>query len=66
MQRIGEDEAEKLDYQLDLFAAEHRIRGKRVRKYCGTTTQIPVPPHIIDEALRKARQLVQAPGCQVP
>ena len=34
MQRIGEDVAEKLDYQPGVFTVERHIRGKWVCKCC--------------------------------
>jgi transposase len=51
MQRIGEDVAEKLDYQPGVFTVERHIRGKWVCKCCETITQAPVAPHVIDKGL---------------
>jgi hypothetical protein len=59
MQRIGEDVAEKLDYQPGVFTVERHIRGKWVCKCCETLTQAPVAPHIIDKGLPTAGLLAQ-------
>ncbi len=64
MQRIGEDVAEKLDYQPGVFTVERRIRGKWVCKCCsrrdeGSIVQAPVVPHIIDKGLPTAGLLAQ-------
>jgi transposase len=59
MQRIGEDVAEKLDYQPGVFMVERHIRGKWVCKCCETITQAPVAPHVIDKGLPTAGLLAQ-------
>ena len=59
MQRIGEDVAEKLDYQPGVFTVERHIRGKWVCKCCETITQAPVAPHVIDKGLPTASLLAQ-------
>ena len=64
MQRIGEDVAEKLDYQPGVFTVERHIRGKWVCKCChqkgeGRITQAPVAPHVIDKGLPTTRLLAQ-------
>ena len=59
MQRIGEDVAEKLDYQPGVFTVERHIRGKWVCKCCETITQAPVAPHVIDKGLPTAGLLAQ-------
>jgi transposase len=59
MQRIGEDVAEKLDYQPGVFTVERHIRGKWVCKCCETITQAPVAPHVIDKGLPTTGLLAQ-------
>ena len=64
MQRIGEDVAEKLDYQPGVFTVERHIRGKWVCKCChqkgeGRITQAPVAPHVIDKGLPTTGLLAQ-------
>ena len=60
MQRIGQDVAEKLDYQPGVFTVERHIRGKWVCKCCETITQAPVAPHVIDKGLPTTGLLAQA------
>jgi transposase len=59
MQRIGEDVAEKLDYQPGVFIVERHIRGKWVCKCCEKITQAPVAPHVINKGLPSAGLLAQ-------
>jgi transposase len=59
MQRIGEDVAEKLDYQPGVFTLERHIRGKWMCKCCETITQTPVAPHVIDKGLPTTNLLAQ-------
>ena len=59
MKRIGEDVAEKLDYQPGVFTVERHIRGKWVCAHCETLVQAPVAPHIIDKGLPTAGLLAQ-------
>ena len=64
MQRIGEDVAEKLDYQPGVFTVERHIRGKWVCRCChqkgeGRITQAPVAPHVIDKGLPTTGLLAQ-------
>ncbi len=59
MQRIGEDVAEKLDYQPGVFTVERHIRGKWVCKCCERIVQAPVVPHIIDKGLPTTGLLAQ-------
>jgi transposase len=59
MQRIGEDVAEKLDYQPGVFTVERHIRGKWVCKCCEKITQASVPPHVIDKGLPTTGLLAQ-------
>ena len=54
LQRIGEDIAEKLDYQPGVFTIERHVRGKWVCKQCETLVQAPVAPHIIDKGIPTA------------
>jgi len=54
LQRIGEDVAEKLDYQPGVFTVERHIRGKWVCRQCETLVQAPVPPQIIDKGIPTA------------
>lgn len=59
MQRIGEDVAEKLDYQPGVFTVERHIRGKWVCKCCEKITQALVAPHVIDKGLPTTGLLAQ-------
>ena len=59
MQRIGEDVAEKLDYQPGVFTVERHIRGKWVCQCCERITQAPVAPHVIDKGLPTTSLLAQ-------
>jgi transposase len=59
MKRIGEDVAEKLDYQPGVFTVERHIRGKWVCKCCETMVQAPVAPHIIDKGIPTTGLLAQ-------
>ena len=49
MRRMGEDVAEKLDYQPGVFTVHRHVRGKWVCACCQTLKQAPVAPHIIDK-----------------
>jgi transposase len=49
MQRIGQDVAEKLDYQPGVFTVERHIRGKWVCRCCEVLVQAPVAAHVIDK-----------------
>jgi len=51
LQRIGEDVAEKLDYQPGMFTVERHVRGKWACHCCQKLVQAPVPAHIIDKGL---------------
>ena len=51
MQRMGEDVAEKLDYQPGVFTVHRHVRGKWVCACCQTLKQEPVAPHIIDKGI---------------
>jgi transposase len=59
MQRIGEDVAEKLDYQPGVFTVERHIRGRWVCKCCETFSQAAVPAHVIDKGIPAAGLLAQ-------
>jgi transposase len=59
MKRIGEDVAEKLDYQPGVFTVERHIRGKWVCAHCETLVQAPVAPHIIDKGIPTTGLLAQ-------
>jgi transposase len=59
MQRIGEDVAEKLDYQPGVFTVERHIRGKWVCACCEKLVQAPVAPHVIDKGIPTAGLLAQ-------
>ncbi len=51
MRRMGEDVAEKLDYQPGVFTVHRHVRGKWVCACCQTLKQAPVAPHIIDKGI---------------
>jgi transposase len=59
MQRIGEDVAEKLDYQPGVFTVERHIRGKWVCRCCEKLVQAPVAPHVINKGIPTAGLLAQ-------
>jgi len=59
LKRIGEDVAEKLDYQPGVFTVERHIRGKWVCAHCETLVQAPVAPHIIDKGIPTTGLLAQ-------
>ncbi len=59
LQRIGEDIAEKLDYQPGVFTVERHIRGKWVCRCCEKIIQAPVPAHVIDKGLPTTGLLAQ-------
>jgi transposase len=59
MKRIGEDVAEKLDYQPGVFTVERHIRGKWVCAKCETLVQAPVAAHIIDKGIPTTGLLAQ-------
>jgi len=59
MKRIGEDVAEKLDYQPGIFTVERHVRGKWVCAQCETLVQAPVAPHIIDKGMPTTGLLAQ-------
>ena len=59
MQRIGEDVAEKLDYQPGVFTVERHVRGKWVCSCCEKLVQAAVAPHVIDKGLATCGLLAQ-------
>jgi transposase len=59
LKRIGQDVAEKLDYQPGVFTVERHIRGKWVCAQCETLVQAPVPAHVIDKGLPTTGLLAQ-------
>jgi transposase len=59
MKRIGEDVAEKLDYQPGVFTVERHVRGKWVCNQCETLIQAPVPAHVIDKGIPTSGLLAQ-------
>jgi transposase len=59
MQRIGEDVAEKLDYQPGVFSVERHVRGKWACRKCETLVQAPVPAHVIDKGIPTTGLLAQ-------
>jgi transposase len=59
LKRIGQDVAEKLDYQPGVFTVERHIRGKWVCEKCETLIQAPVPAHVIDKGIPTAGLLAQ-------
>jgi len=59
LRRIGEDVAEKLDYQPGVFSVERHIRGKWVCAQCETLVRAPVAPHIIDKGIPTTGLLAQ-------
>ncbi|MBI5792661.1 MAG: IS66 family transposase [Rhodocyclales bacterium] len=59
MQRIGEDVAEKLDYQPGVFTVERHVRGKWVCRQCDKLVQAAVPAHVIDKGIPTVSLLAQ-------
>jgi transposase len=59
MNRIGEDVAEKLDYQPGVFTVERHVRGKWVCACCEKLVQAPVPAHVIDKGIPTTGLLAQ-------
>ena len=59
MKRIGEEVAEKLDYQPGVFTVERHVRGKWVCACCEKLVQKPVAPHIIDKGIPTTGLLAQ-------
>ncbi len=59
MRRIGEDVAEKLDYEPGVFTVERHIRGKWACATCETLVQAPVDAHVIDKGIPTTGLLAQ-------
>jgi transposase len=59
MKRIGEDVAEKLDYEPGVFTVERHIRGKWACAKCETLVQAPVAAHVIDKGIPTTGLLAQ-------
>jgi transposase len=59
MKRIGEDVAEKLDYEPGVFTVERHIRGKCACAKCQSLIQAPVEAHVIDKGIPTTGLLVQ-------
>ncbi len=59
MKRIGEDVAEKLDYEPGVFTVERHIRGKWACANCETLVQGPVDAHVIDKGIPTTGLLAQ-------
>ena len=59
MRRIGEDVAEKLDYEPGVFTVERHIRGKWACAQCETLVQAPVEAHVIDKGIPTTGLLAQ-------
>jgi transposase len=59
MRRIGEDVAEKLDYQPGVFSVERHVRGNWACAQCETLVQAPVAAHVIDKGIPTAGLLAQ-------
>lgn len=59
MKRIGEDVAEKLDYQPGVFTVERHVRGKWACAKCEKLVQAPAAPHVIDKGLPTTGLLAQ-------
>jgi transposase len=59
MKRIGEDVAEKLDYEPGVFSVQRHVRGKWACAKCERLVQAPVEPHVIDKGIPTAALLAQ-------
>lgn len=59
LRRVGEDVAEKLDYQPGVFTVERHVRGKWACAHCQTLVQQSVPAHVIDKGIPTAGLLAQ-------
>ncbi len=54
MKRIGQDVAERLDYEPGVFTVERHVRGKWACAHCQKLVQAPVPAHVIDKGIPTA------------
>jgi len=59
MKRIGEDVAEKLDYEPGRFSVQRHVRGKWACAQCQTLIQAPVPACVIDKGIATPSLLAQ-------
>jgi transposase len=59
MKRIGQDIAERLDYEPGVFTVERHVRGKWACAHCQKLVQAPVPAHVIDKGIPTAGLLAQ-------
>ena len=59
MKRIGQDIAERLDYEPGVFTVERHVRGKWACAHCQKVVQAPVPAHVIDKGIPTAGLLAQ-------
>jgi transposase len=59
MKRIGEDVAEKLDYEPGVFTVERHVRGKWACACCERLVQAPVAAHVIDKGIPTTGLLAQ-------
>jgi transposase len=59
MKRIGQDIAERLDYEPGVFTVERHVRGKWACVHCQKLVQAPVPAHVIDKGIPTAGLLAQ-------
>ncbi len=59
MKRIGQDIAERLDYEPGVFMVERHVRGKWACAHCQKLVQAPVPAHVIDKGIPTAGLLAQ-------
>jgi transposase len=59
MKRIGQDVAERLDYEPGVFTVERHVRGKWACAHCQKLVQAPVPAHVIDKGIPTAGLLAQ-------
>ena len=59
MRRMGEDVAEKLDYEPGVFTVERHIRSKWACARCETLVQAPVAAHVIDKGIPTSGLLAQ-------
>lgn len=54
MKRIGQDVAEKLDYEPGRFSVQRHVRGKWSCTRCQTLVQAPVPACVVDKGMATA------------
>ena len=54
MKRIGQDVAEKLDYEPGVFTVQRHVRGKWACAKCQKLIQAPVAAHVIDKGIPTA------------